>query len=272
MIKVILSVITLCSLAFSVTLQKYDISSKDTHIDIMLAFDDVFNSQIKQQKSDSFIKIVLNNVSIKDDVEDAIDSPIVDKINIISYDNKTEIILFTPQSVNLLASKTVNGFGLRLRVKGNKSSIKKDTIKEKKDESLNTKEDFSYNKYYLIVGALTLLLAVLFIVKKFVEKSRYASKGEKANSDINLIYQKLLDDKNRFSVIEFDNIEYTLLLGNSNILLNKKDLTKKEEDIITDTKNTHIDREKKSKNANEFENILKDNGIDLENANITIKN
>ena len=56
-------------------------------------------------------------------------------------------------------------------------------------------------------------------------------------------------------LFEFEGVEYLLMVGNSNILLNKKETFKKP----------------KSKQQ-EFEDMLKERGVDLASTNIRIRN
>jgi hypothetical protein len=229
-------------------------------MDIVLNFDEIFNSEIKQLKGESFIKIVLDNVVAKSNIEESIESDIVSNINIISYPDRVEIVLTTLESVNLLASKTVDGYGIRLRIKSNKANISniKDSVAEK-TESGNKMGD--YSKYYIVIAVLMLLVIVLLVARNYFQKMKYSAKGIKSKGDIEFLYQKLLDEKNRFVVMKFDEIEYTLIVGQTNLLLNKKTSLSIDDEVSIP----------KSKKA-EFENILKESGIDLENANIIVKN
>lgn len=279
MIKSIAFVLMFSLSLYAGTLKNYTIESKDSAVDVILNFDEIFSSEIKQQKGDNFIKIILDNVIAKENVEDNINSDLVTRVNIVTYADRIEIILSTKDSVNLLASKTVDGYGIRLRIKGNKagalSSIKEGLDTKTTDKS---KANTDYSRYYYVVAMLMLIIVLLFIVRQYFQKMKFSAKGVKSKGDIEFLYQKLLDEKNRFTVMKFDDVEYTLIIGQTNILLNKKDLTISEppqQQIVTKTKRDESKdsqkEQEKSKKA-EFENILKKSGIDLENANIIVKN
>lgn len=259
--KISLLILLLASTLLASTIKSHNIYVRDDRVDIMLSFDTPFDNPVQQQKGEDFVRVILIGVAIENEVNEKIDTPFVKQMNIIPYEAKTEVLLKIAKGVNIIASKTVDGFGLRLRVKG--KIVEKDNklseIKSSVTKDIKVKEAVDYSRYYIVVGILLLLLIVLLVTKKVVEKNRLKTRTSPNSKEpnLNILYQKIVDDKNRLMLFEFEEVEYLVMVGSSNILLNKKEL-KKEPKIKT--------------KQEEFEEMLKQKGVDLNNANIKIRN
>lgn len=265
--RIYLSVLVfLSSYMFASTITSHNIYTRDNRVDIMLAFDTPFDTPVQQQKGDDFIKITLVGVKVNENINEQISSDFVTQMKITSYDGKIEVLLKTVNSTTIIASKTVDGFGLRLRVKSKDVASKdklaniKDSIK-KEIESKDSSSSTDYSKYYMVVAILLLIFILLLVVKKVVEKSRFKNRNSQNSKEPNLsiLYQKMVDDKNRLMLFEFEGVEYLLMVGNSNILLNKKDI-----------KNQNSEKSKTKQQ--EFEDMLRERGVDLDSTNIRIRN
>jgi flagellar biogenesis protein FliO len=76
--------------------------------------------------------------------------------------------------------------------------------------------------FFALLFVLLLVLLVGFLFKKF--SYNYFAKFTKGNFKLGSVIP--LDTKRRIVSIEFENIKYTMLLGQTDILLDKKDVKK----------------------------------------------
>ena len=159
---------------FASTITSHNIYVRENRVDIMLSFDTPFDNPVQQQKGEDFIKITLIGVKINSKINEVIDSDFVTQMNITSYEGKIEVLLKTIESATIIASKTVDGFGLRLRVQAKIKAPKdklaniKDSIK--KEIQAKDKSSVDYSKYYMVIAILLLIFILLLVIKKVVEK------------------------------------------------------------------------------------------------------
>ncbi len=255
--KVLILILFFSLSLFASTLKSYNIYVRDDRVDVMLSFDSPFDNAVQQQKGDNYIKVILAGVTLNKEISEDVNNSFLSNMKILAFEDRSEIILTTSSEANIIASKTADGYGLRLRIKTNSmKNDDEDKLLNIKDE-IQTTKDIDYMRYYIVVGVLFVFLMFLLIVKKIVEKSRLKARASSSIKEPNLsiLYQKIVDDKNRLMLFEFEDAEYLMMVGNSNVLLNKKELKKK---IKT--------------KQEEFEELLKERGMDLNNANIKIRN
>jgi len=178
----------------------------DKKVDILFSLDEPFKGKIS--------KIEDNHYKIGGVFINRIEQKKINNLNIlISPLSKDEIelkLLYkTPLSIK--AAITAKGYGLRLRVLG---------IKTKKMEyqPLSSKDVDSFNvvNYFIVISILVLLIVVLFIIKKRAISKLPASLQK---DGYKLLYQKMIDPKNRLVLIEVFGKRYLLLLGEKNNVL-----------------------------------------------------
>jgi len=254
----------------------YNIYDRTDRADVMITFDTPYDGVIKQSISPSKIIIKLSKASIESSKFRKSTSKFLHYVNIIPSSNQTKIIASVPPNTKLLASKTSDAYGLRLRF------VSATTINNRAKEtnqqvttslsSLPTKKDSDMStSYYIVVTILIIGILILFVIKK-----RLLIKGENAkknsstwlfqqnekttqtkatqtnsNNDTNhnqisIRFQKEINQDNSVVMLDFAEQSYLVLMGKSNILLDK----------FTDNKPT---------SQEDFESILQDRHQELDN-------
>ncbi|MFT7861188.1 MAG: hypothetical protein ABXS93_09720, partial [Sulfurimonas sp.] len=146
----------------------------------------------------------------------------------------------------LIASKTSDGYGLRLRFTQQSAAKQSTTTSSSENSSplsgLPTKQggDLS-TSYYIVVAILIIGIIILFYLKnkiqakqpkqpKQTKNSWLFKEGENAqgapatdtnSNEIAIRFQKSLDQNNSVVMLDFLNQSYLVLIGNGNILLDK---------------------------------------------------
>ncbi len=250
----------------------YNIYDRTDRVDVMITFDTPYNGVIKQSNSNSIITIKLENASIESSKIKQLSSKYIRSITITPMEEYTQIVAEIPPSVALQASKTSDSYGLRLRFAA--PEILPQTNVEQRSEvskdefaSLPTKKgDDLSQSYYIVISILILGIGILFYIKKRVAlpqtKQKQASwlfqensseEEEKkeftaptSQSNVTIRFQKALNSDNSVVMLDYGEQSYLVLMGKSNILLDK----------FSDNKPT---------NQSEFETILQNRHKELDN-------
>ena len=277
MIKYILLFLLPFSLQASKILS-YNIYDRTDRADVMITFDTPYDGVIKQSVSKSKIIIKLGNASIESSKVKNISSKFLHSITITPMSNQTQIVASVPASVKLIASKTSDAYGLRLRFtdKLAKKSSAKNTpaVTSSSLSGLPTKKsDDMSTSYYIVVAILLAGILILFILKKkmagknlqnqqspwlFQEKQANKQTQTQApqpktaetttpseNGDISIRFQKALNAKNSVVMLDFGAQSYLVLMGANNILLDKftddKPTTQKDFESILQNRHQELD-------------------------------
>jgi len=249
MIKnILLTILTLSSLHASKILS-YNIYDRTDRADVMITFDTPYNGVIKQNIGKNKIKIKLMGASIESSKIKKISSKFLHSITITPMESQVQILASVPYGIKLLASKTSDAYGLRLRFT-KKNSINSSTklIHNSKPQNnsisaLPTKKNNEIStSYYIVVTTLIIGIIILFIIKKrmltqetkinpnkstwlFKENSTATPKvtaQEISNENpISIRFQKSIDKENSVVMLEFGAQSYLVIIGKSNILLDK---------------------------------------------------
>ena len=226
------------NLLMSTTLLNQNIYDRENRVDLMLSFDTPYDGKIRQAKDDKTVNIFLSNTQLQQPFSKQLQNSLVSSITITRADSKTIMIKITSTSkaLKVEASRTLDKFGLRLRIMpsitpySQKSSYSY-ANQSSQSQSINLKdssESLPSWRYWSVIGIMLLLLIVLFIVKKkgiissdingagwLMPKSKQVS----PISEVVIKYQKPIDRQNRVVLLEFNERQYLMLLGSSNILL-----------------------------------------------------
>jgi len=223
----------------------YNIYDRSDRVDVMITFDTPYTGVIKQNISNSRITIKLQDASIESSKSKQISSNFLHSLTITPMSGYTQIIASLPSSVKLKASKTSDAYGLRLRF-----SNKTTTKKQKNTNSLSalpTKKSDGMEKSYYIVSVILIvgILILLFIKKKVTpikgqkkqtswlfkesDNTQQASSKEpipnqnnsQINSNVSIRFQKNINNENSVVMLDFMDQSYLVLMGKSNILLDK---------------------------------------------------
>ncbi|HIP54406.1 MAG TPA: hypothetical protein EYH11_02920 [Sulfurimonas autotrophica] len=250
----------------------YNIYERTDRADIMLTFDTPYTGKIKQSLSKSKIIIKLEDATIESPKIKKVSSKYLHSLTITPMNKETIIVATVAPATKLIVSKTSDAYGLRLRFT-NKTTLKSSTntklstaVDTNKPNALPTKKDNNMSRSYSIVIAILLLgIFILFYIKKKIQpnsqssqtKSNWLFKSTQESpplqkntntqaQDVTIRFQKAIDEKNSVVMLDFRDQSYLVLIGNSNILLDK------------------FTRDKPA-SQKEFEEILQSRHEDLEN-------
>ena len=252
----------------------YNIYDRTDRADVMITFDTPYDGVIKQSISKSKIIIKLTGASIESSKVKNVSSKFLHSITITPMAGQTQIVASVPASIRLIASKTSDAYGLRLRFTNrpvNKSSIKSTpAVTSTALSALPTKKsDDMSTSYYIVVVILVIGILILFFLKKrmaikniqnqqnpwlFQEnkddkqtqtdtqtpQSKTATRSDN-NNDISIRFQKTLNERNSVVMLDFGAQSYLVLMGANNILLDKftDDKPTTQEDFESILQNRH---------------------------------
>ncbi len=213
---------------FSANLLNYNVYDREDRVDIMLSFDSPYKAMVKQDIKKDIILLSFDSLLFKKEETKELKSKLVKRILISPSANKTAIMLETNAEVDLELSSINDDFGLRLRILPKGLSLATPLSLMDTNSSIQTKssslEGFDLANYALV---LTILLGILFalwwIKRSFLIKNNINTKN------FRLIFQRPLDRSNQFIILEYEGKRYTMIVGNSNLLLEKEDIEEKEE-------------------------------------------
>lgn len=225
---------------FAATLLNQNIYERDNRVDLMLSFDAPFSGSVKKsQADDGTLLIRLSGVQILKPFGKELRNSLVEAVSVTGSGNDFALIKIVPaqKSLNVEASKTIDGFGLRLRITPAKASLDKSTplksevnalkpAPEAKPITLKESDSLPGWRYWSVLAIMLLLLLLLWFVKrrKFSEikggwlMPNLTGKGAQFEG-ATIRYQKPLDRENRLLLLEFNSKQYLMVVGNSNILL-----------------------------------------------------
>ena len=238
--KYLFTLILFTNLLLSATLLNQNIYDRENRVDLMLSFDTPYDGKIRQAKDDRTVNIFLSNVQLQQPFSKQLQNSLVSSITITRADSESIMIKITSASRKLKveASRTLDRFGLRLRIVPSKILKQKTSIQpsyeytnpstQPQPINLDTSDSLPGWRYWTVIGIMLFLLIVLFIIKKkgivhtgikgggwLMPKNQQISPIPEAV----IRYQKPIDRTNRIVLLEFNERQYLMLLGNSNILL-----------------------------------------------------
>lgn len=199
---------------FAVNLTQYNIYDRNDRVDLMLSFDSAYNGDISQKKEKDFTLLTLNGLDYKKNELKDLNSKLISKISINSKDKKTYIMFQTKEDIALNVSLANDKFGLRIRATPKETKEKSIVSEELPKAKSTTLEGADLTNYMIVMLILVLLLVVLWWLKRIL---RYKNSGNSKNFTI--IFQRPLDRNNQFIVLEYNFKRYTLIVGESNLLL-----------------------------------------------------
>jgi len=244
MIKLFLLLLLPFSL-FASKILSYNIYDRTDRVDVMITFDTPYEGVIKQNTSSSKIIIKLQDAEIESSKIKNLSTKFLQSITITPMADYTQIVASVPSSVRLIASKTSDSYGLRLRFTNqtSKATNKTQTQNTSPLSHLPTKGDDGMSQsYYIVVTILIIGIIILFILKrKIISKQEENNKspwlfketvkdnnppievqnGTTKNNNISIRFQKDIDSENSVIMLDFDEQGYLILMGKSNILLDK---------------------------------------------------
>ena len=234
--RIIVLIFFLSSLLLSATITNHNIYKQDESIDLMLTFDKPYLGKISQKKEGESTILMLENIKIEDSINTKVTSDIIQQIKILPYKNQVFIKVEALKPYEIEASKTIDNYGLRIRVKPKiMKTLQSAKFETKKEQNLS-------GSFLKVISVLGFLILLLYLLKRWITNSNQTSnswlfyKDPNKKQNINVLHQKALDTKNRVALLEYNGMNYLLILGSNNLLLDKfKSKEEKETDQKFDT-------------------------------------
>ena len=218
----------------------YNIYDRTDRVDVMITFDTPYEGTIKQSVGKSKIVIKLEGSKIESSKLKQLSSKFLHSLNITPMIGYTQIVAHVPPSVILKASKTSDAYGLRLRFTS-KSSNKEKTTKGTSTNSISalpTKQDTNISQsYFIVIGILVIGIGILIYLRQKVVPKQNSNKAnawsfkdthqpapiakEVDTQNVKIRFQKSLNEDNSVVMLDFGEQSFLVLMGKSNILLDK---------------------------------------------------
>lgn len=251
---------------YSSKILSYNIYDRTDRVDVMITFDTPYDGVIKQSIGKSTITIKLEDATIESAKIKQISSNYIKSLSITPMEGYTKIVASVPSSVVIKASKTSDAYGLRLRFTTKTEVIKESSSATQAETSpfsaLPTKKDGGMSKSYFIVTAILILgiIIMLYIKNKVVPKnskqkqtspwlfknnSESPSEPSQHTTDVSIRFQSSIDKENSVVMLDFGEQSYLVLMGKSNVLLDKfkdnKPVTQDDFDTILQNRHKELD-------------------------------
>jgi len=237
--RIFFALLALVSWASAANLLTYNVYERSDRVDIMLSFDAPYEGGISQKNDATSITLTINDLGYDKMIEKSINSTIIQELAIVPEKNNTlKVVLKSDKKVSVIASKTVDGFGLRIR-----SSIMQNQSQPQSSDATGTaittaptsSTDFVDTRYILVIVVLLALVILMFWIKKRLgiqTLKPMSAKGGNGKSwlfnpktgtqqEVNVLHKKQIDNQNSVVLFEYGTIRYLVMTGNSNVLLEK---------------------------------------------------
>lgn len=220
----------------------YNVYDRTERVDIMFTFDTPYEGTIRETHENGTIIIRLDGASIESPRLKNVSSSYLSKLTIKPIGEQTQIIAKVASYVVMRASKTSDAYGLRLRFEralDAPDAVKEEIPQTKVDKGLSTSslptrpEGEFTQSYYVVIAILLIGIILLWWLKRSVDSGGVDNlkvkpflksiRGDKGvdQEDVKIRFQRALDQKNRVVMIDFGDESYLLLIGTSNVMLDK---------------------------------------------------
>jgi len=212
---------------FGANLINVNFFPQKSKIDVLLSLDNKFNGKIIEKNKNIFL---ITNVYTIKSFDKKFDNSFIKEIKISPSNNGVLLKLSTNTKYKTSVALTPDGYGLRFRIINIKPvEVKSQSLKFANNNGLDLVS------YFISIAILIILAIALWLFRKKIIK-KLPAKG-----NLNILFQKPIDAKNKIALIEFNNRKYLVIVGNSNILLDVFD-----ENMINISTNKEFDEYLKS--------------------------
>lgn len=235
--RIFFALLALWTWASASNLLTYNVYERSDRVDIMLSFDAPHEGSISQKSDATTITLTISDLGYEKMIEKSINSNIIQELTIIPEKNNTlKVVLKSDKKVSVVASKTVDGFGLRIR-----SSIMQaptqssEAVTSSLPTTSTSSTDFVDTRYILVIIVLLGLVILMLWIKKRLGiqtlkpmsakvgngKSWLFNPKTGTQQEVNVLHKKQIDNQNSVVLFEYGSIRYLVMTGNSNLLLEK---------------------------------------------------
>lgn len=228
-IFLILTLVAHCVFAQSI-IKKIEIFDRGNNIDVMFFSNSIFTASPQEFNIQDEKIILLKNTKSNQKIKKEFPSSVLKSLEIFSKNNDIYIIPKSKLPFKIQASKSKDGYTLRIRFAPIDSIDNISSIIEKspsiKPQSLNLTQPSNtgikdYQYWLVLIVMIILILIMLFVRKKFSpinNKTLFNAKSSK----LEILSSKNIDANNKILIIGNEKYEYIILLGSKqNILIDK---------------------------------------------------
>jgi len=237
--RLFVALLVLLSWVNASNLLTYNVYERSDRVDVMLSFDAPHEGSISQKNDATSITLTINDLGYDKMIEKSINSNIIQELTIIPEKNNTlKVVLKSDKKVSVIASKTVDGFGLRIRssVMQSPTQSSSEAVSSSLPTVPSSSVDLIDTRYIIVIAILLFLVFVMFWIKKRLAiqtikpSNGAAQKGGKSwlfnpktgtQQEVTLLHKKQIDNQNSVVLFEYGTIKYLVMTGNSNVLLEK---------------------------------------------------
>jgi len=237
--RLFVALLVLVSWVNASNLLTYNVYERSDRVDVMLSFDAPHEGSISQKNDATSITLTINDLGYDKMIEKSINSNIIQELTIIPEKNNTlKVVLKSDKKVSVIASKTVDGFGLRIRssVMQSPTQSSSEAVSSSLPTVPSSSVDLIDTRYIIVIAILLFLVFVMFWIKKRLAiqtikpSNGAAQKGGKSwlfnpktgtQQEVTLLHKKQIDNQNSVVLFEYGTIKYLVMTGNSNVLLEK---------------------------------------------------
>jgi len=212
------------SLLNAAELLSANVYDRSNRTDIMLSLDTPFSGKISMHHQQNIFTLRLTQATTAQSVIKRPQTHYLKTIAISNVVDGLKIVASVTKGTTVKVAKTSDGYGIRLRFIQTTSAP---TLTPKESQQpLPTQAPLEISSnYFYVVGALIIMLIALLFLKRFIKSSttsinKHWFKSIK-NEPVTVRFEKQLDKINRVIMIDYDQESYLLLVGSSNILLDK---------------------------------------------------
>lgn len=211
----------------------FNIFDRGDRVDIMLSFDSPYAGNISKQSGEGYINLLLGDLYISEDIERSFNNNIIETLKIYQDGPNVNILAGIDNNAFVIASKSTEGYGLRLRFALPKNAVTSDTKSADIEEQATTTplesvvqgQDIDYVRYSLVLGFLAILLVIMLFIRKKMgvgsssnaltsNKNSWLFGAKGFNKDeVKILSQKQIDMKNKIIVFEAYTTRYIVSLS-----------------------------------------------------------
>ena len=202
-------------------LSTYNVYERSDRVDIMLSFDAPYSGAILQERKDGVITLLFKDLQNDQNIEKSVNSSILQELLFEPRGQNLALVIKSDAQVAVSASKTTDGFGLRIRVTPENAAnsaaataLSPQETRENITEATNLSSDQNASnltpsaqgaglnlgaqsgdvnfmtqgmsdmidyRYYSVLGVLALLLVVLLFVKTKLKNKQKTIKTKREN-------------------------------------------------------------------------------------------
>ncbi len=177
---------------FGSKILSYNIYDRTNRVDLMLTFDTPYTGSISEAKRNGKVIIKLQDASIESPKIKNVHATFLNTLTITPLKNKVQVVANVPKSVRFIASKTVDGYGLRLRfvpqnILKTSTTPNQDSMTQQDDATANTQEPLGLptkapleisTSYIIVVALLLISVIALLIFKKRIAPTQKTKKTD----------------------------------------------------------------------------------------------